>query len=147
MVRPYFQRLATRDLDQELTITCNREKKGLKRIAWFSIWCACVPPTHCRWSEFGDLESLRKAENVSFYHVTNSSLSSSVDYIDRKISRLLSFQVHPWGLFCIKDCFYQLISYIKIVNWRLPSTAKQTLILSINSEKERFGLIWIVSFL
>ena len=37
MVRPYFQRLVTGDLDQELTITCNREKKGLKRIAWFSI--------------------------------------------------------------------------------------------------------------
>ena len=28
MVRPYFQRLATGDLDQELTITCNREEKG-----------------------------------------------------------------------------------------------------------------------
>ena len=40
------------------------------------------------------LKSLTKAENVSFYHVTNFSLSSSVDYIYRKISRLLSFQVH-----------------------------------------------------
>ena len=95
MVRPYFQRLVTGDLDQELTITCNREKKGLKRIAWFSICCARVPRIHCRWSEFGDLKSLRKAENLSFYHVTNFSLSSSVDYMYRKISRLLSFQVHP----------------------------------------------------
>ena len=34
MVRPYFQRLATGDLEQELTITCNREKKGLASLGF-----------------------------------------------------------------------------------------------------------------
>ena len=100
MVRPYFPRLATRDLNQELTITCNREKRDSNASLSFRYDVHACRLLTADGQNFGDLKSLRKAENVSFYHTwTTFPFRLLLITFYRKISRLLRFRFTHKGYF------------------------------------------------